>query len=369
MTTAQATSTLRPPTPAVIRPLALAVLLCAAGPAQAQPAQVYGPPTLDDDPFLPVRTSCPSEGDYDLHTCSMPGVGPICEVVAGQFECTGTVDDDTFYAVWSVTGPWIWGWSTGGHRWCCTPDDLSTEPMALVIDSGDGDDNVCLLTQGSVIPWPTWQDLRGCEKFEDVSSYPEPESWTQEVVVHAGDGDDVVQAGYASDATAWLYGEDGDDSLSARWEAAEFPDTYIGAGPLEHHRTTYLSGGNGDDELLGGVGTDQLRGGSGDDWMYGYENDDRLYGGPGDDVMWGCSGTDGLWGQNGQDRLRGGEDFDCMCGGNGEDDVMPDSPCPDYPDLDMAFDEDQEDTVHCGTPVFDQPCACALWLPVFAADP
>lgn len=362
MNTAPPIPTDRPNTRAPLRVLVLTMVLSLACAAQAQPGQVYGPPLLDDDPFLPVRTSCPSEGNYDLYTCSVPGVGPICEVVDDQIECTGTDDGDEFYAVWSPTGPWIWGASIGGYKFCCTPDDLSTEPMALDIDTGDGDDVICLLTAGTSGAYASPWEWLGCKDFLDVSSYREPEAWTQEVVVHAGDGTDVVQAGYGPAATAWLYGEDGDDWLTVFYGLSIWPAEYIGAGPFEHLRTTYLNGGNGNDSLHGGAGSDYLWGGSGNDGLLGNGGDDRLYGGPGDDYLWGGSGTDGLWGQNGQDWLRGAEDFDCMCGGNGEDDVAADVPCPDYPDLDMAFDENLEDTVQCGTPVFAEPCACALWL-------
>ena len=69
---------------------------------------------------------------------------------------------------------------------------------------------------------------------------------TGKVVVRAGDGNDDVQVSGSVGASAWLYGEAGNDSLH------------------------------------GGQGRDDLRGGAGND---------SLVGGPGNDV---CDGGDGL---------------------------------------------------------------------------
>jgi Ca2+-binding RTX toxin-like protein len=73
---------------------------------------------------------------------------------------------------------------------------------------------------------------------------------------------------------------------------------------------TFISGGNGDDEinggsvkdtLFGGADNDKLRGNNGDDELYGDAGIDYLYGGDGNDSLTGGTGSDYLFGQDGID--------------------------------------------------------------------
>ena len=100
------------------------------------------------------------------------------------------------------------------------------------------------------------------------------------IVVHAGDGDDIVNGLGGSD---YLYGENGND------------DMFGGAA------NDMLDGGLGDDILNGGTGNDTIIGGTGVDILIGAEGADRLSGGAGNDYITGGLGDDELRGGAGED--------------------------------------------------------------------
>jgi autotransporter-associated beta strand protein len=80
----------------------------------------------------------------------------------------------------------------------------------------------------------------------------------QRLIVHAGAGNDDVQAASSLGLSVWLYGEAGNDRLK---------------------------GGGGDDVLSGGSGNDELTGGNGRDLLIGGIGADRLVGNAGDDLL------------------------------------------------------------------------------------
>lgn len=99
---------------------------------------------------------------------------------------------------------------------------------------------------------------------------------TDRIIVHAGRGNDVVDASAVTDFPVSLYG---------------------------------------------GAGGDRLRGGRGHDMLDGQGGHDRLEGRDGDDVLLGRGGNDRLIGGRGNDRLLGGAHDDELSGGSGRDDL------------------------------------------------
>jgi len=148
---------------------------------------------------------------------------------------------------------------------------------------------------------------------------------TANVLVHGGQGDDVIESGSGNDR---LYGEDGNDVVSG---GAGHDLVFGGDG------SDALNGNAGSDVIFGGDGDDTMRGHSGNDWLLGGEGNDRLFGsfgndwllagagndyvtgGFGNDLIWGGAGNDVLSGNSGRDRLEGGSGNDYLHGGFGND--------------------------------------------------
>jgi len=83
------------------------------------------------------------------------------------------------------------------------------------------------------------------------------------IIVHAGSGDDIVRLMNSLNVSAFVFGEDGADTLDASGSIA----------------SNVLVGGAGSDTLTGGSGNDVLIGGSGTDTVLGNGGDDILIGG------------------------------------------------------------------------------------------
>lgn len=115
---------------------------------------------------------------------------------------------------------------------------------------------------------------------------------TGNILVAAGLGNDFINVDPAIQQAAYLYGEQGDDTLQ---------------------------GGAGDDVLAGHEGNDLLLGRRGADQLFGEQGDDVLRGGRGDDILAGWLGNDLLRGGRGQDVLFGSEGRDTLRGGLGGD--------------------------------------------------
>src|SRR4051794_17444733 len=118
--------------------------------------------------------------------------------------------------------------------------------------------------------------VNGCEQIDDhTARCVSPDYASRLTSVMAGDGDDRITD---IDAYAYMYGEDGDDTL------VNAPGGY----PF---------GGRGDDVLKGSATDDMLTGGAGSDHLIGGDGDDTLIGdGPGAkpaaDVVDGGPGVD-----------------------------------------------------------------------------
>ena len=105
-----------------------------------------------------------------------------------------------------------------------------------------------------------------------------PLSAFSRIVAYGGAGHDVITVDAAITKPAYLYGGDGNDTLS---------------------------GGSGDDYLYGGAGVDTLLGNAGNDVILGELDADNLYGGLGRDVLIGGGGSDWLYGNDDDDLLIG----------------------------------------------------------------
>ncbi|WP_304665236.1 calcium-binding protein [Massilia sp. erpn] len=80
-----------------------------------------------------------------------------------------------------------------------------------------------------------------------------------------------------------------------------------------------IEGGAGNDSLFGEAGDDQLSGGLGNDQLSGGEGVDKLSGGAGNDTLNGDNGNDLLQGDDGNDLIFGGNGNDTITGGAGDD--------------------------------------------------
>ena len=151
---------------------------------------------------------------------------------------------------------------------------------------------------------------------------------TTNVMVQAGQGDDVVESGSGNDR---IYGEDGNDTVSG----GAGNDWLIGGDGSDlisgNNGSDLAVGGEGDDVihghagndlLLGNDGNDQLFGELGNDWLMGGDGLDMLTGGLGNDLLWGGRDNDLLAGNEGRDRLDGGSGNDVLEGGTGSDQLL-----------------------------------------------
>lgn len=145
--------------------------------------------------------------------------------------------------------------------------------------------------------------------------------------IHAGGGDDVVNARTGNDT---VFGGDGDDLIAGGldrdllhgdagadriWGGTEDDTLYGGDGD------DTLDGGGESDSLVGGEGDDQLSGGDDDDVMKGGNGNDQASGGDGDDLLMGQDGADVLDGGGGDDVLKLGYGDDVGFGGDGHDEI------------------------------------------------
>lgn len=149
--------------------------------------------------------------------------------------------------------------------------------MPLVIDTGAGNDLVCLLDQA----------VNNCASNDVANPY-----WMNTTYITCGAGADEVNASPSGTYADEVYGEDGGDTI----------------------RT-----GPGDDKIYGGEGADFLYGNQGSDIIHGDGEVDYIYGGTGDDYILGGEGADFLYGEDGSDDINGMDGADYLNGGDGED--------------------------------------------------
>ena len=174
-----------------------------------------------------------------------------------------------------------------------------------------------------------------------------PRSSIKRIEFRAGDGRDSFVN--STDVPCYLYGEEGDDTLSGGsgndridggWGSDKLygnkgVDTIYGDGPAVSG--TVSGGGLGapkppkvtfDDEIYGGDDGDHLFGERGRDILAGGYGNDDLHGGIDNDYLWGGPGDDYLHGEGERDWLCGGYGSDHLYGNGGDDnlyaaDVLP----------------------------------------------
>ena len=154
--------------------------------------------------------------------------------------------------------------------------------------------------------------------------------------VFAGAGDDTVAVETNLSRTAYISGQDGNDSLKGGGgddvlDGGNGNDTLIVRGGND----TLLGGlgddslvaGDGNDSLCGGAGNDTLRGGSGNDTLSGDDGQDSLFGGAGRDILYGGTGNDTIRSGSGADVIYGGDGDDSLLGGAGSDTIYGGAGC------------------------------------------
>ena len=192
----------------------------------------------------------------------------------------------------------------------------------------------------------------------EVDSITIDASVAKDVLVNAGDGDDIILINAEGNHTlngdagndrlvvggaamaSTLSGGEGDDVL----QGGDANDSLTAAGGND-----LLSGGDGDDTLRGGEGDDDADGGLGSDDLFGDAGNDSLTGGPagegtmdGQNSVEGGEGDDFVQGGNANDTLRGGGGEDTLSGNEGDDDVRGDG------GEDLVFGGDGNDSLRGG---------------------
>jgi hypothetical protein len=138
---------------------------------------------------------------------------------------------------------------------------VSTTDKEIVIDAGDGNDNVTVerMPDGRVRV-----NVNGA-----VTSYYIDPGDGRTVVIRGGTGDDTIVVDGHVNRDLTLDGGAGADNIT---------------------------GGAGNDNIYGGEGNDTLMGGSGNDYVVAGSGDDTVDGGNGYDVLYGLGGNDNIFG-------------------------------------------------------------------------
>jgi Ca2+-binding RTX toxin-like protein len=115
------------------------------------------------------------------------------------------------------------------------------------------------------------------------------------IVIFGEGGADAINVSPTMTTPAYLYGDEGSDSLSAGGGddylyGGNGDDTLLGNGGHD-----VLLGEVGIDSLFGGAGRDLLIGGAGQDWLYGQEDDDLLIGSLGPTSYASLQAIQALW--------------------------------------------------------------------------
>jgi hypothetical protein len=130
------------------------------------------------------------------------------------------------------------------------PDPCGDGGDAVLVHGTAGNDSILINPVGSTGSYAV--TLNG----SSLGTFSAPR-----VLIVAGAGDDSVQVAGSVTASAWLFGDAGNDRLYAGGNAS------------------VVAGGDGNDELLGGSGRDLLIGGRGADRLVGNAGDDILIAG------------------------------------------------------------------------------------------
>ncbi len=160
------------------------------------------------------------------------------------------------------------------------------------------------------------------------------------LVIKAGDGNDVIQVDKNVTVKLTLEGEGGNDEITVAKDSTTGHDIDGGAGDDKLNGgggadnikgaggadtieagagDDTVDGGDGRDYTNGSTGKDTLSGAGGDDVIYGGDGEDTIDGGDGNDYLEGSKGNDAVTGGKGNDILSGGLDDDKLSGGDGDD--------------------------------------------------
>ncbi|MGC4032041.1 MAG: peptidylprolyl isomerase [Tepidisphaeraceae bacterium] len=88
------------------------------------------------------------------------------------------------------------------------------------------------------------------------------------------------------------------------------------------YATTYIEGGDGNDNITGGSGDDVINAGAGDDTVYTGSGSNRVAGADGNDTLVGGIGRDRIFGGAGNDSINGGAGRDILSGDEGNDIIV-----------------------------------------------
>ncbi|WP_254506951.1 GEVED domain-containing protein [Anatilimnocola floriformis] len=218
--------------------------------------------------------------------------------------------------------------------WLCIEDiDISGVPNIPNINLGDV---YALATNGSdpitLSRGPGANDVR----VRIGSMVTPPLQPTGKVIVHAGDGNDTINASnmtlpveilgqggddYISGAAGndLLVGGAGNDRINGSIGDNIIWGDNVGEQDLVVGGNDTLSGLGGNDIFYGGGGDDLISAGGGNDYAYGGEGNDTLQGNDGDDRLYGGNGNDVIGGGAGNDLISGGGNADALYGDSGND--------------------------------------------------
>jgi len=215
--------------------------------------------------------------------------------------------------------------------------DLTREDADnLVIDAGDGNDDIEVIGKGANGQRLTLKGGSGNDKIQGGAGNETIEGGSGNDAIDAGAGNDCIKGGSGNDKMSGGSGNDhisggsgndaikggsGNDQISGgsgndKINAGSGDDRVSGGSGNDA-----VKGGSGDDQISGGSGNDKISGGSGDDVVSGGSGRDAIKGGSGDDVVKGGSGRDKLSGGSGDDKITGGSGRDEISGGSGDDDI------------------------------------------------
>ena len=247
---------------------------------------------------------------------------------AGGWNWSGIWDGNgLFYSNINDTGVYYEG--TDGSVYFIPDTWYTTSGTAFVTSAPSySNSSVVAGTSGADVIDAAYVDLNGNEVDAGDGTGP----LGNEDTIHAGDGNDSVEAGLEDDL---VYGGGGADTL----EGGSGNDTIYGDSdgvlPGDVAGVDSILGGSGNDLIFGEDGADIIRGKGNNDTIYGGDGADNIRGDGGADLIEGGDGGDTIAGDGGADTIRGGAGADSI-DGNAGDDLISAEPVADATTLDWA---------------------------------
>lgn len=201
---------------------------------------------------------------------------------------------------------------------------------AIYAEGGKGNDIIDLT--GVLSESVLWGDFNPDENDLQLATHGDDKLYASrgKSELHGGNGNDLLYADdvdptLARTASAYLYGDGGDDDL-----VGGSSDDFLFGGSgndviFGNAGEDEIEGGEDDDVIIAGDDKDIVRGDAGNDYIEGNKGDDEIYGGDGNDEIYGQEGQDKLYGGNNDDILIGGLDKDEIFGEAGRDILFGDS--------------------------------------------